>query len=113
MTNLPRVFILAGGFGTRLKSIVHDRPKALAQIDVDTFLEIQLQWLSNHGVKEIVLLTGYKSDQIASFVEGSAIKDVNVKIVCVTSKHAMIKHCRKGIKRSSKNIFEVRSLRHF
>jgi D-glycero-alpha-D-manno-heptose 1-phosphate guanylyltransferase len=80
--NLPTVLILAGGLGTRLKSIVHDRPKALAETAGVPFLEIQLQWLSHHGFKNVVLLTGHKSKQIASYVENNTISDITVKIVC-------------------------------
>ena len=80
--NLPLVLILAGGLGTRLKSVVHDRPKALAQSAGVPFLEIQLQWLSHHGFKNIVLLTGHKSNQIASYIGENTTSNLTVKIVC-------------------------------
>ena len=80
--NLPPVLILAGGLGTRLKSVVHDRPKVLAQTAGVPFLVIQLRWLSQQGFQNIVLLTGHKSDQIASFVGDGAAWGVTVKIVC-------------------------------
>ena len=80
--NLPTVLILAGGLGTRLKSVVHDRPKALALSAGVPFLEIQLQWLSHHGFKNIVLLTGHKSNQIASYIGENTTSNLTVKIVC-------------------------------
>jgi D-glycero-alpha-D-manno-heptose 1-phosphate guanylyltransferase len=68
MSKLPIVLILAGGLGTRLKSIVSDRPKALAEADGITFLDLQLKWLRQSGVKDIVLLLGYKAEQIIEYV---------------------------------------------
>ena len=43
MSKLPKVLILAGGLGTRLKTIVSNRPKALAEADGITFLDLQLK----------------------------------------------------------------------
>ena len=80
--NLPTVLILAGGLGMRLKNVVHDRPKALAQSAGIPFLEIQLKWLSHHGFKNIVLLTGYKSNQIVSYIRENTTSNLKVKIVC-------------------------------
>ena len=81
-SNLPTVLILAGGLGARLKSVIHDRPKALAETAGVPFLEIQLQWLSRHGFKNVVLLTGYKSKQIASYVVNNKISNMTIKIIC-------------------------------
>jgi len=75
MAKMPKVLILAGGLGTRLRSVVHDRPKALAEIGGVPFLNLQLKWLANQGVKNVFLLAGYMSDQIVSFVgDGSKWK---------------------------------------
>ena len=48
LANSP-VVILAGGLGTRLRSIVSDRPKALAPIGEQPFLEIQIGLLRDQG----------------------------------------------------------------
>ncbi len=59
-----RAFILAGGLGTRLRSVVSDRPKPMALVHGKPFLEILVQSLCDKGVDEIVLLTGYQSEWI-------------------------------------------------
>lgn len=58
------VAILAGGTGTRLKSVVKGRPKALAEVRNRPFLEYILGQLSSATFKKVVLCTGYLGDQI-------------------------------------------------
>ncbi len=48
------VLILAGGFGTRLKSVVPDLPKPLADVNGKPFLWWLLQQLENQGVQELL-----------------------------------------------------------
>ncbi len=59
-----RVFILAGGFGTRLREVISDIPKPMAPIGRKPFLEFLISYLEKQGYRDIVLLTGYKSQII-------------------------------------------------
>ena len=77
MGDLPPVFILAGGLGTRLQSMVSDRPKVLAEVGCVPFLDLQLKSLTRQGIREVVLLTGYMSEQIASFIGNEHFTIVN------------------------------------
>src|ERR1700722_12571388 len=63
-----QVVILAGGLGTRIKSLTGDRPKALIPIHGKPFIEYQLSWLARQGVGRVVLSIGYRSDMIHSVV---------------------------------------------
>jgi D-glycero-alpha-D-manno-heptose 1-phosphate guanylyltransferase len=56
--------ILAGGIGSRLRSVVHDRPKCLAVINGRPFLSYLLDQLSAAGVGEAILSTGYMAEQV-------------------------------------------------
>ena len=58
--------ILAGGFGTRLRSAVPDLPKVLAPVRDRPFLAHLLGQLAEAGVRETVLLVGYAADRIRS-----------------------------------------------
>ncbi len=56
--------ILAGGFGTRLRPVVSDRPKALALVKGKPFLSILFDQLIGFGFDRVILCVGYRSDQI-------------------------------------------------
>lgn len=58
------IVILCGGLGTRLRSIISDKPKVLAKIGDTTFLDILLNDISIFGLKNIILCVGYLKDQI-------------------------------------------------
>lgn len=56
--------ILAGGKGSRLSSVVSDRPKVLAEIHGRPFLAFLLDQLVSAGIRDVVLCTGYRADAI-------------------------------------------------
>lgn len=62
-----KAIILSGGLGTRLKPFTEVIPKPLLPIGEKAVLEIQMEHLRRHGVKEIYLATNYKSSYIESF----------------------------------------------
>ena len=59
--------ILAGGKGTRLSSVVNDRPKPLAEINGKPFLDLLMNQLISNGVTHFILSTGYRSEMIESY----------------------------------------------
>lgn len=60
--------ILAGGLGTRLRSVVPDLPKPLAPVDGTPFLLILLDRLLEFGCTRIILSVGYMSEKIVEEV---------------------------------------------
>lgn len=58
------VVILCGGFGTRLRPVISDKPKVLAKMGDSTFLDILINNISLYGFKNIILCTGYLKDHI-------------------------------------------------
>lgn len=56
--------VLAGGLGTRLRSVVADRPKVLAEVAGRPFLAHLLEQLHSAGASDVVLLTGFAADQV-------------------------------------------------
>ena len=60
--------VLAGGLGTRLRSVVHDLPKCMAPVSGDPFLSYVLDWLSNYKITRVVLSVGYLKESIMDWV---------------------------------------------
>ena len=56
--------ILCGGKGERLRPVLSDRPKALAEVAGRPFLEWLVLALANRGLRRIVLATGFMGEAI-------------------------------------------------
>lgn len=59
--------ILAGGLGTRLRSIVQNIPKPMAPIHGRPFLEYLLRYWRQQGVSHFILSVGYLHEQIIDY----------------------------------------------
>jgi D-glycero-alpha-D-manno-heptose 1-phosphate guanylyltransferase len=69
--------ILAGGLGTRLKSIVADLPKPMALINNVPFLSCLLEQLHRYKFYRIILAVGYKYEVMESYF-GSSYKGIDL-----------------------------------
>lgn len=70
--------IIAGGLGTRLKKILPDTPKTLADIHGRPFLSYLLDQISKTDIQNVILCTGYLSGQIRQRI-GTRYKSLFVK----------------------------------
>lgn len=75
--------ILAGGLATRMRPLTERIPKALIPIGDRTFIDYQLDWLSGHGVTDVVLCVGYKADAIRAHLggDGSERRGLRIRFV--------------------------------
>ena len=64
---ISHALILAGGFGTRIKSVVPDQPKALANVLGKPFIVYQLEWLIEQGITHVTLAVHHLAGQLQSF----------------------------------------------
>ncbi|ECK1938763.1 TPA: nucleotidyltransferase family protein [Campylobacter lari] len=62
-----QVIVLAGGLGTRLKSVVQDLPKPMAPINGKPFLTFVLEYLKKQGITEVILSVSYKYELIQEY----------------------------------------------
>ncbi len=61
--------ILAGGLGTRLRSVVADVPKCMAPINNIPFISFIITYLQNEGVEKFIFSLGYKSEIVINFLD--------------------------------------------
>ena len=62
------MIVLAGGFGTRLKSVLNDVPKPLAPVIGKPFIIFLLEHWIDKGVNKFIFLLHYKSDLISKTI---------------------------------------------
>lgn len=63
------MLVLAGGFGTRLRSVLEDVPKALAPVDSMPFLHYQIEHWMAQGIRSFSFLLHHQADLIIQFLE--------------------------------------------
>ena len=64
---MQEAIILAGGFGTRLRSVVSEVPKPMAPVAGRPFLSYLLDRLAAQGYMHVVLSTGYLHEKVEDF----------------------------------------------
>lgn len=68
---IQEAIVLAGGFGTRLKSVVSDVPKPMALVNDQPFLTYLLTYLSRNSIDRVILATGHLHDKLAAYYGNS------------------------------------------
>ena len=61
--------ILAAGFGNRMRPLTDNKHKTMIKVGERTLLERMVDGLCQHGVKRLVIVTGYRDDDIREFVD--------------------------------------------
>ena len=65
--------VLAGGLGTRLRSVVSSVPKPMAPVGGRPFLDLLLESLKSKGITRVILSVGYMSEAIISYFQKSRL----------------------------------------
>jgi len=70
MTSTPvKAFLLAAGLGTRLRPLTETTPKILLPINEKPLLEIWLDHLRQHGIREVLINTHWRPEKVEAFLE--------------------------------------------
>lgn len=77
---LETAIILAGGFGTRLKTIIPDLPKPMAPVNGEPFLTYQLRYLQHFNIKKVILSLGHLAEKISSYY-GNTFENIQINYV--------------------------------
>ena len=70
-----KIIIIAGGLGTRISEETEDKPKPMVLINDKPIIWHLMNIFSLQGFNEIIISTGYKSEVIEKWVQGSEILD--------------------------------------
>ena len=76
----PKVVILCGGFGTRLREETEYKPKPMVEIGGKPILWHIMRTYSHYGLNEFVLCLGYKSEVIKDYFYHYKIKNCDYTI---------------------------------
>ncbi|MFP4093948.1 MAG: nucleotidyltransferase family protein [Cyclobacteriaceae bacterium] len=74
---MMEAIVLAGGLGTRLKSVVSDLPKPMAPVNGRPFLSIVLHELAMQGINRAILSTGFLHEVVEDFF-GSQYEGIKI-----------------------------------
>ena len=75
MKNIDLI-ILCGGKGTRIRSIIKDKPKILAEINGRPFIEYLLKNVVKYNFDNIILSCGFLGLEIVNWIEDSEYKKI-------------------------------------
>lgn len=75
---INQAVILAGGKGTRLSPFTNNHPKALYYVSEKPFLLYLIFQLRVFGFTNILLLLGYKSEEIIKYINANSISGLNI-----------------------------------
>lgn len=65
---MTEAIILAGGLGTRLRSVVSDFPKCIAPVAGKPFINFVIDHFLHQGIEKFIFALGYKSDIIINYI---------------------------------------------
>jgi NDP-sugar pyrophosphorylase family protein len=67
--------VMCGGLGTRLRPLTYAIPKPLLPVGEKPILELIIESLREHGIREIILSVGYRAELIETyFGDGSGFR---------------------------------------
>ena len=66
------VVILCGGLGTRLQSVLKDKPKPMADFNDRPFLDLLIEYVGRFGFRRFILCSGHKGGLIKQYFENKA-----------------------------------------
>lgn len=69
MSTTKEAIILAGGLGTRLRSVISEIPKPMAEVNGKPFLHYLFKYLNHFDYSRVILSVGFKSEIIEKYFD--------------------------------------------
>jgi NDP-sugar pyrophosphorylase family protein len=73
------IAVLAGGFATRLGSLVEDTPKCMVEVNGKPFVDWQLDLLIKSGYEDFIFCVSYKSEIVQEFLGDGSDRGVRIR----------------------------------
>ena len=67
MPEIPDAVLLCGGAGIRLRSVIGEAPKGMAEVGGRPFLELLLRQIHRHGFRRCILAVGYQREAVRAY----------------------------------------------
>src|SRR5512138_3251715 len=65
--------ILAAGEGVRVRPLTRSRPKAMIPVANRPIIEYVIDALLKNGIRDIIVVVGYRKDQVTRYLNGLAV----------------------------------------
>lgn len=75
-----KAMVLAAGLGTRLKPLTETRPKALAEIDGHSLLELTLLRLRSFGIRDVIVNVHHFADKVIDCLQENSNFDMRIEV---------------------------------
>ena len=75
------IFIMAGGFGTRLHPLTKDTPKPLLKVGSKPILEMIIEHFISHGFHNFYISIHFKSEQIRDYFKDGELHNVSIEYI--------------------------------
>ena len=75
------VFLMAGGFGTRLHPLTKNIPKPLLEVGNKPLLETIIEQFINHGFHDFYISTHFKSEQVRNYFKNGEQHGVSIHYI--------------------------------
>ncbi|MDC1067788.1 nucleotidyltransferase family protein [Candidatus Kapabacteria bacterium] len=76
--HIDTAIVLAGGLGTRLKSVVSDKAKPMADINGKPFISYLIELLKVNSIKKIIFCVGYLHDTVLKYFNEIDIEGIDI-----------------------------------
>ena len=82
---MKQAVILAAGEGQRLRPFTVNRPKAMISVADKPILQFIIESLAQNGIRDVVLVVGYRKEQVFDYLGSGERCGVNITYVNQTS----------------------------
>lgn len=114
---VDNAIILAAGTASRFAPLSYEKHKALIEVKGEILIERQIRQLLEAGIKEIIIVTGYKKEQFNYLVDKYGVILINNDNYLHRNNNGSIYVARKYIKNSyicsSDNYFSINPFRKY